>query len=70
MSDVGDGDVEDGFKGVGKFDQVEGVTSEVANKGGIEAHLRRREVEVPYDDSLDACLDGSFHLPRILPRAC
>ena len=40
----------------------EGIASEVIDKGGIEAHLRRREVEVPRDDGLDACLYGSFHL--------
>ena len=66
----GEADVECGFELVAELDQVEGVTSEVANKGGVKANLRRREVEVPRDDGLDACLYGSFHLPRILPRAC
>ena len=31
---------------------------------------RRRSVGVPRNDGLDACLYGSLHLPRILPRAC
>ena len=66
----GEADIECGFELVAEFDQVEGITSEVTDKGGVEAHLRRREVEVPRDDGLDACLYGSFHLPRILPRAC
>ena len=66
----GEADIECGFELVAEFDQVEGITSEVANKGGVEAYLRRREVEVPRDDGLDACLYGSFHLPRILPRVC
>ena len=66
----GEADIECGFELVAEFDQVEGIPSEVADKGCVEAHLRRREVEVPCDDGLDACLYGSFHLPRILPRAC
>ena len=66
----GKADIECGFELVAEFDQVECVTSEIADKGGVEAHLRRREVEVPRDDGLDECLYGSFHLPRILPRAC
>lgn len=32
------------------------ATAEVINKGGVEVHLRRRDVEVPCDDGLDACL--------------
>ena len=70
MSDVGDGDVEDGFKGVGKFDQVERVTTKINDKGCVEADLRRREVEVPCDDGLDTCLNRSFHLPSSLPHKC
>ena len=66
----GETDIECGFKLVAELDQVEGIPSEVTDKGGVEAHLRRREVEVPCDDGLDACLNGFFHLPRILPRAC
>ena len=66
----GEADIECGFELVAELDQVEGVASEIPDKGGVEAHLRRREVEVPRDDGLDACLYGSFHLPRILPRAC
>ena len=66
----GEADIECGFELVAELDQVERGASEVADKGGIEADLRRREIEVPRDDCLDACLYGSFHLPRILPRAC
>ena len=66
----GEADIECGFELVAELDQVEGIPSEVIDKGGVETHLRRREVEVPRDDGLDACLYGSFHLPRILPRAC
>ena len=47
-----------------------GGYSEVTDKGGVEAHLRRREVEVPRNDGLDACLNGSFHLPSSLPHEC
>ena len=42
-----------------------GGYSEVADKGGVEADLRRREVEVPRDDGIDACLYESFHLPTL-----
>ena len=66
----GEADIECGFELIAKFDQVKRVASEIPDKGGVEAHLRRREVEVPRDDGLDASLNGSFHLPRILPRAC
>ena len=52
----GEADIECGFELVAELDQVEGVTSEIPDKGGVEAHLRRREVEVPRDDGLDACL--------------
>ena len=63
-------DVECGFELIAEFDQVERVPSEVVDKGGVEAHLRRREVEVPCDDGLDACLNRSFHLPSSLPHKC
>ena len=63
-------DVECGFELIAKFDQVKRVPSEVTNKGGVETHLRRREVEVPCDDGLDACLNRSFHLPPSLPHKC
>ena len=66
----GEADIECGFELVAEFDQVEGVTAKITDKGGVETDLRRREVEVPRDDGLDACLYGSFHLPRILSRAC
>ena len=66
----GEADIECGFELVAELDQVECIPSEIPDKGGVEAHLRRREVEVPRDDGLDACLYGSFHLLRILPRAC
>ena len=66
----GKADVECGFELIAELDQVEGVASEVTDKGGVKTDLRRREVEVPRDDGLDACLNGSFHLPRILPHAC
>ena len=58
----GEADVECGFELVAELDQVEGVTSKIPDKSGVKADLRRREVEVPRDDGLDACLDGSFHL--------
>ena len=66
----GEADVECGFELIAEFDQVERVTTKVTNKGGVETHLRRREVEVPCDDGPDACLYGSFHLPSSLPRKC
>ena len=66
----GEADIEFGFESVAEFDQVERVTTKIINKGSVEVDLRRREVEVPRDDGLDACLYGSFHLPRILPLAC
>ena len=66
----GETDIECGFELVAELDQVECISPEIADKGGVKAHLRRREVEVPRDDGLDACLYGPFHLPRILPRAC
>lgn len=66
----GEADIECGFELIAELDQVECISSEVIDKGGVEADLRRREAEVPCDDGLDACLYGSFHLPRILPRAC
>ena len=59
----GEADIECGFELVAEFDQVEGIPSEIVDKGGVKANLRRREVEVPRDDGLDACLYGSFHLP-------
>ena len=62
--------VDSGFELIAELDQVEGAPSEVTNKGIVQPHLRRRKVEVPCVDGLDACLDGSFHLPWILPRAC
>ena len=66
----GEADIECGFELVAEFDQAEGGASKVADKGGVEVHLRGQKVEVPCNDGLDACLYGSFHLPRILPRAC
>ena len=66
----GEADIECGFELIAELDQVEWVISEILDKGGVETDLRRREVEAPCDDGLDACLYGSFHLPRILPRAC
>ena len=56
-------DIDRGFELIAELDQVEGVASEIVDKGGVEANLRRREVEVPCDDGLDAYLYGSFHLP-------
>ena len=35
----GEADIECGFELVAELDQVEGVTSEVTNKGGVEADL-------------------------------
>ena len=63
-------DVECGFELIAELDQVEGVATQITNKGGVEAHFRRREVEVPRDDGLDACLNGSFHLPSSLTHEC
>ena len=69
---VGDGEVqiESRFDFRTKLNQVERVPSEVVDKGGVEAHLRRREFEVPCDDGLDACLNRSFHLPSSLTQKC
>ena len=50
-------DIERGFELVAELDQVKGVSTKISNKSGVEAHLRRREVEVPCDDGLDACLN-------------
>ena len=66
----GQADIECGFELVAELDQVKRVPSKVTDKGGVEAHLRRREVEVPCDDGLDACLNGSFHLPSSLTQKC
>ena len=66
----GEADIECGFELIAELDQVKRVASEVPDKGGVEAHLRRRELEVPCDDGLDACLNGSFHLPSSLPHKC
>ena len=66
----GEADVECGFELIAEFDQVKGVSTKISNKGGVETHLRRREVEVPCDDGLDACLNRSFHLPSSLPHKC
>ena len=66
----GQADVERGFELIAELDQVERVATEVANKDGVEAHFRRRKVEVPRNDGLDACLNGSFHLPPSLPHKC
>ena len=52
----GQANVERGFELIAKLDQVEGVASEVTNKGGVQPHLRRREVEVPRDDGLHLIL--------------
>ena len=66
----GEADVECGFELIAELDQVERVPSKVSNKGGVETNLRRRKVEVPRNDGLDACLNGSFHLPPSLPHKC
>ena len=63
-------DIECGFELIAELDQVEGVASEIPDKGGVEVHLRRREVEVPRNEGLDACLNGFFHLPSSLPHKC
>ena len=52
----GQTDIECCFKLIAKLDQVKRIPSEVTNKGGVEAHLRRREVEVPRDDGLHPVL--------------
>ena len=62
----GEADIECGFELIAELNQVERVPSEVTNKGGVEAYLRRRKVEVPRNDGLDACLYRSFHLPSSL----
>ena len=66
----GQTNVKRGFKLIAKLDQVEGVTSEVGEKGVVEAHLRRRNAEVPRDKGLHLVLQHVAHLPRIIPRAC
>ena len=63
-------DIECGFELIAELDQVERIASEITNKGGVEVHLRRREVEVPRNEGLDACLNGFFHLPSSLPHKC
>ena len=59
----GEADIECVFELVAELDQVEGVTTQITNKCIVQPEFRRREVEVPRDDGLDACLYGSFHLP-------
>ena len=66
----GEADVEGGLELIAELDQVERVASEVTNKGGVETNLRRRKVEVPRNDGLDACLNGTFHLPSSLTLKC
>ena len=66
----GEADVEGGLELIAELDQVERVASEVTNKGGVEAYLRRQKVEVPRNDGLDACLYRSFHLPSSLTLKC
>ena len=66
----GEADVECGFELIAEFDQVKRVPSKVPDKGGVEAYLRRREIEVPRNEGLDACLNGFFHLPSSLPHKC
>ena len=66
----GETDIECGFELVAELDQVERIASEIPDKGGVEVHLRRREVEVPRNEGLDACLNGFFHLPSSLPHKC
>ena len=66
----GEADIECGFEVIAELNQVKGASSKVPDKGGVEAHLRRREVEVPRNEGLDACLNRSFHLPSSLPRKC
>ena len=63
-------DIECGFELIAELDQVEWIASEVIDKGSVEAHLRRREVEVTRNDGLDARLNGFFHLPSSLPHKC
>ena len=45
-------DIECGFELIAEFDQVERITTKIPDKGGIEADLRRREVEAPRDEGL------------------
>ena len=67
----GEADIECGFELIAEFDQVsiprpKGVAkralcgvripSEVVDKGGVEAHLRRREFEEPRNDGLHPVL--------------
>ena len=66
----GEADIECGFELIAELDQVERVPSKVSNKGGVETNLRRRKVEVPRNDGLDACLNGTFHLPSSLTLKC
>ena len=55
-------DIECGFELIAELDQVERVASEVIDKGGVEAHLRRREVEVPRDEGLHRTFYRIIHL--------
>ena len=66
----GEADVEGGLELIAELNQVERVPSKVSNKGGVETNLRRRKVEVPRNDGLDACLNGTFHLPLSLTLKC
>ena len=52
----GEADVECGFELIAEFDQVKRIPSEISDKGGVETHLRRREVEVPRDKGLHLVL--------------
>ena len=58
----GEADIECGFELVAELDQVEWVPSEVVDKGGVEAHLRRREIEVPRDEGLHQAFYRIIHL--------
>ena len=52
----GQADIKGGLELMAELDQVKRVSTKISNKGGVEAHLRRREVEVPCDDGLHPVL--------------
>lgn len=47
-------DIEFGLKLIAELNHVKGIAAEITDKGIVQPHLRRREVEVPRDDGLDA----------------
>ena len=58
----GEADVECGLELVAELDQVKTITTKIPDKGGIEADLRRREVEEPRDEGLHRTFYRIIHL--------